>query len=129
MSPLRRKPKPPRPTEAPWVLAWWPGTLNRPIGGPGSWDLQDRAAFDAGAEPRDPERWLRDRRAGRDANAELLAAWAADILGQPVGLEARWQQWTDDDGIHFEPIFYVYPAATAPLGSVFPPERDLRGAL
>ena len=129
MSPLRRKPKPPRPAEAPWVIAWWPGTLNRPIGGPGSWTLQDRADFDAGADSRDPKRWLPGRLAGRDARPELLAEWAQDVLGQRVGLETMWQNWTDDDGKHVEPVYFVYPAATAPLGSVFPPERDLRSLL
>lgn len=83
----------------------------------GMWELQEVAAYDA-AEPPPCGDWSME--AGRDTDPAELAAWAAEVLGKPVVLEAdstkirptwmrlpvgRWRT---------EPLYNVRPAAGTP---------------
>jgi hypothetical protein len=80
----------------------------------GMWDLQEVAAYNA-AEPPSAGDWSLE--AGRDADPAELAAWAAEVLGYPVLLEAdstkiwpAWMRLPVGRG-RTEPLYNVRPAA------------------
>jgi hypothetical protein len=92
------------------VLHWLPGFLAED--GRGSWALQDADAFEAGEPAEDcPETFE-----AKDADREVLAAWAASQTGCRVVLE-RGDDITFTSGtvrpmslnVKLAPVWYVWP--------------------